>query len=36
LADHLPPNKQTLVEINQEALRQGAQLAGKQLEAILA
>jgi 2-oxoglutarate ferredoxin oxidoreductase subunit gamma len=36
LADHLPPNKRTLVEINQEALRQGAQLAKDQLEAVLA
>jgi 2-oxoglutarate ferredoxin oxidoreductase subunit gamma len=34
LADHLPPGKQKLVSINQEALRKGAEVAHQQLEAV--
>ena len=34
LTDHLPPKKQKLVRINQEALRSGAELAEEQLEAV--
>jgi 2-oxoglutarate ferredoxin oxidoreductase subunit gamma len=32
LTDHLPPNKQNLVQINQKALRHGAKMAQRQLE----
>jgi 2-oxoglutarate ferredoxin oxidoreductase subunit gamma len=34
LADHLPPDKQKLVSINQEALRRGVEVAREQLEAV--
>ena len=34
LADHLPADKQKLVQINQQALRRGAEMAQKQLEAV--
>jgi 2-oxoglutarate ferredoxin oxidoreductase subunit gamma len=34
LSDHLPPDKQKLVQINQRALRHGAEFAEEQLEAV--
>ncbi len=36
LADHLPPDKQRLVSINQKALRRGAKVAREQLQAVTA
>jgi 2-oxoglutarate ferredoxin oxidoreductase subunit gamma len=35
LADHLPADKQKLVQINQEALRRGVEMAWEQLESVL-
>ena len=36
LADHLPPHRQNLVWINQQALLRGAALAREQLEGVAA
>jgi 2-oxoglutarate ferredoxin oxidoreductase subunit gamma len=36
LADHLPPDKQKLVPLNQQALQRGAEMAREQLEGVRA